>query len=308
MKRRARSCRTFEIAAALWLAAALWPAAAPPAAAQARLPRIFAVEETLRGTEEQEVRWPIAVASAGEREFAVADAFGPRVSVFRKDGLSWRLDASVDLPGGPVGLAHDGRRYVASLRGEQGLLAFEGPRLLQRRIGLPGGVVPGALSARPNGSLLVYDYAGERVVVLSADGEPEGDVKIDGRVTALAATSTGGFCATIAEAATVLRYDGNGTLEAAWQLPDDGPVPAWPAGLAVEPGGDIVVVDRHSNRLLLLDVGGKPLGVGSRRGWEPGLLWFPSAIARLPDGRLIVADQGNGRLQLFRRTEADASP
>jgi len=277
--------------------------AAGPAAAQTSLPRVLGLEDSLRGAEEQELRWPVATAAASADEFAVADAFVPRIFLFRSAGASWELAHVAALPAAPVALAHDGRRYVASLRGGQGLLALEGPQLLQRRIGLPRGVVPGPLAARSDGGLLIYDYAGGKVVELNAEGNPAGEVEVAGRVTALAAAPGGGFYAAVGDEAVILRYRPDGPRGTTWHLPGDGPVPAWPAGLAAEPGGGLAVVDRHVGRILVLDDGGRPVGSGARRGWEPGLLLYPSSITRLPDGRLLVADEGNGRAQLFRRME-----
>ena len=85
-------------------------------------------------------------------------------------------------------------------------------------------------------------------------------------------------------------------------------MPAWPTGLAAEPGGNLLVVDRHAGRVLVLDANGQVAGVGSRKGWEPGLLLFPAGIARLPGGAVVVADEGNGRAQLFRRSAAGTGP
>jgi len=51
---------------------------------------------------------------------------------------------------------------------------------------------------------------------------------------------------------------------------------------------------------LVLESGGQLAGTGSRQGWEAGLLRHPSDIAMLVDGRVVVADQGNGRIQIFR--------
>ena len=124
-----------------------------------------------------------------------------------------------------------------------------------------------------------------------------------GRVTGLATSPNGGFYATIAAQASVLRASANGSIESTWTLPAHDQVPAWPVGLVTEPGGGVVVVDRHSGRLLLLDGGGRVAGLGSRHGWEPGLLHFPSAMTRLPGGLILVADEGNGRAQVFRRTD-----
>ncbi|MGB5816714.1 MAG: hypothetical protein WBI27_16100, partial [Thermoanaerobaculia bacterium] len=129
------------------------------------------------------------------------------------------------------------------------------------------------------------------------------EAPIEGAVTALAATAAGGFLAAVAAQGAVLYFDANGELSATWHLPASGKIPAWPVGLAVEPGGDVVVVDRHAGRLLVLDATGRVVGLGSRKGWEPGLLLYPADLVRLPNGHLLVADEGNGRAQVFRRVD-----
>lgn len=288
-------------AAALALLSAL-VAGGDPAPAQT-VPRVLSFVEALKGTQDTELRWPVAVAAASSDEIAVADAFGPRLLRFRKVGVSWSLDGQVELPGAPAGLVWDGGRYVASLRQGQGLVAFEGPSLAQRRLRLPRGVVPGALAAHQSGDLLVYDSAGHRALRLSPEGQVEGEFPIEGEVTALAATGAGGVLVAVASESAVRRLDANGQASAAWTLPPHEGIPAWPVGIAVEPGGDAIVVDRHAGRLLVLDAAGELAGIGSRQGGEPGLLLYPRGIARLPDGLLIVADEGNGRAQVFRRTE-----
>jgi hypothetical protein len=164
---------------------------------------------------------------------------------------------------------------------------------------LPDGVVPGPLAANGR-ELLVYDYAARRV--LRIGGVAAGGTPVEGRVTGLAASPAGGFFAAFGEEATVARSDAAGRQEAVWEVPADGPRPAWPAGLAVEPGGDLFVADRHGGRIVVLDAGGKLAGIGAREGWDPGLLLYPSGVGLLGDGGVVVADQGNGRVQVFRRT------
>jgi len=274
-----------------------------PATAQATPPRALSFLEALKGNEETELRWPVAVAAASADEIAVADAHGPRVLRFRRVGVSWQLDRVAPLSAVPVDLAWDGSRYVASLRQGKGLVVLEGPELLQRPLPLPRGVVPGPLTVLPNGDLLVYDYAGRRVLRLADGGELISETALEAAVTALEATAAGGFLAADAAAGSVLNFDANGDLRATWNLPASGKIPAWPVGLAVEPGGDVVVVDRHVGRLLVLDATGRVVGLGSRKGWEPGLLLYPADVVRLPNGHLLVADEGNGRAQVFRRID-----
>lgn len=265
-------------------------------------------QEALTGTEAVPLRWPLAVAAASDDEVAVADAAGPRLVRFRKVGVSWQLDRAVPMGGAPAGLAWDGRRYVASLRQGGGLVAFEGADLAQRRLPLPRGVVPGALAVGPDGRLLLYDAARRRVLRLSPEGAVASEVAVGHDVAALAATSAGGFHAAVAAEASVVHFDAGGTLDATWKLPPFEQVPAWPSGLVAEPGGSLLVVDRHVGRVLALDASGQVRGVGSRSGWEPGLLLFPAGIARLPGGVVVVADEGNGRVQLFRRAAPGAGP
>jgi len=297
--------RPLLAAAALTVAAAL-PAA--PLTAQGASARPLVFEEALRGSEDREVRWPVAVAAASADEIAVADAFGPRLLVFRKAGVGWQAAAVALLPGAPVGLAWDGSRWVVAVRGEAGLVALEGNELLQRRLALPPGAVPGPVAAAAGGGLLVADAAAGRILRLGADGAPAGEIAVTGTVTGLASGPGGGAVAAFGAEGVVRRYDAAGALEGTWELPDEGPVPAWPAGVAVSPGGDTLVADRHNGRIVVFEAGGRVAGLGSRKGWDPGLLLFPEGLALLPDGRLLVADQGNGRLQVFRRSGGDVAP
>ena len=79
-----------------------------------------------------------------------------------------------------------------------------------------------------------------------------------------------------------------------------------PAGVVVAPNGDIWIADGHrggNNRIVkfssdgkfLLEVGG---GVESKSG-DPGKFNDPHDLAMDAEGRLIVADRGNNRVQIF---------
>lgn len=278
------------------------------AVAQTTPPRVLAWVDSLQGNDGNRLRWPVAVSAGGDGELAVADAYQPRLILFRRVGVSWQVDRSVSLPAAPVGLAHDGERFIATLRQAPYLVAFEGPQLAQRRLTLPSGVVPGALAALPGGELLIHDLTAGRVLRIAGDGSIAREVEIDRRLTGLEPLPGGGFLAAVGDEARVLKFDAAWNPQAEWQLPGDGPEPAWPSAIAVEPGGDALVLDRHTGRILVLDASGSLVGVGARHGWEPGLLLYPADIARLPNGRIAVADQGNGRAQVFRRTDGGTTP
>ncbi len=274
-----------------------------PVVSAQQVPRVLVFDEALQGAKDREVRWPVGVAAASDDEIAVADAKGSRVLVFRRQGVGWEASQVVTLPGPPAGIAWDGGRYLVSLRSGGGLLALEGADLLQRAIALPPDVAPGPMAPVPSGGALVYDFSGKRVLRLGADGKVAGETAVEGPVTGVAATAGGGLAVACGTEGVIRRYDATGALQATWELPPDGPVPAWPTGLAVEPGGDTLVADHANGRILVLDPGGRLIGLGAREGWDPGLLLYPAGLARLPGGGLVVADQGNGRIQLFHRVQ-----
>lgn len=271
--------------------------------AGAQLPREPAMvfDQVLQVDGDQELRWPVAVASGADQEVAVADVHGSRLVLWRHAGDGWGIVRSVTLPAPPAGVAWDGGRYVVALRGEAGLMAAEGDNLALRRLPLPDGGVPGPLAAHPEGGVLVYDYANARVLRLDGEGQVVARTPVEGHVTALAAGAGGGFFTAVPETGEVRRHAAGGAVEETWNVPPDTPVPAWPGGLVVEPGGDVLVADRHAGRILVFEVGGDLSGFGARQGWEPGLLRFPAGLALMPDGRVVVADLGNGRVQIFRR-------
>ncbi len=283
-------------------------AAAAPLAAQAPARGMLAFDQVVDGPDDQEIRWPSAVAVNEAGNLAVADAWTPRVLLFTRKGAEWQLEKAVGLPGAPVAMAWDGGRFVVSLRGGQGLVALEGDQLLQRKLPLPAGAVPGPVAPAAGGGVLLYDLGRGHVLHLDGGGRVVSDVAVDGLVTALADAPADAFYTAVADRAAIRRHGADGAVEETWTLPGDGPQPAWPVGIAVEAGGDLMVLDRHTDRVLVLDPTGTVKGFGARRGWEPGLLLFPAGIAVFPDGRVVVADQGNGRAQIFERLQEAKAP
>jgi hypothetical protein len=271
--------------------------------AQAEGGPVLVWEQVIQADEENQLRWPIAVASRSPDEIAVADVLGSRLLVFRDEGgtQGWTLLRVISLPATPAALADDGRRYLLSLREGAGLFAVEGDQLQLRKVGLPSDVTPGAIAGFATGGFLVADLTAAKVLVLEANGDVRSELPVDRSPSALAASSDGGFFATVVEQAEVRRYGPGGELIATWLVPGEAPVPAWPSGLTLLDGGELMITDQHGHRVVAADGGGSIAGFGSRRGWEPGLLLFPSDVASLGDDRVVVADRGNGRVQIFRR-------
>jgi DNA-binding beta-propeller fold protein YncE len=265
-------------------------------------------DEVIPDIEDNPLKWPVGVASASADEIVVAEAYESRLVIFRRKSGVWRVDAQVRLEGTPIGLAWDGTRYAVSMRQRAGLYAVEGMQHALRRIALPKEAIPGALAARPGGGWLVYDFASKAVLQLDVKGAASGRTPVQGRLTALAAAPGGGFFAAFADLAELRRYGADGQVLDRFSVPGQPPVPAWPSGIAVKPGGDLVVADRHNGRLLLFNGAGRLEATGARPGWLPGRLRFPADVALLVDGRIVVVDQGNRRLQLFREIKRSDAP
>lgn len=288
--------RRAGIAAAL-LAVGL---AAAPAVSQNLARRLLRYSAVIDGSGERALRWPVDVASGSSDELAVADAWSNRLVLFRRVGAGWSTEREVTLPAAPAAVAYSGGRYVVAVRGAAKLFAVagSGSSAPPQESALPEGILPGRLAASSDGALLLWDSRGRRVVKLR-DGVIATQVAIDGAVTALTSDGTGGFWAAMGAVGEVRRFDGTGNLLATWSVPADAPVPAWPSGVAMEPGGRLFVLDGHAHRVVVLDSGGVAVGVGAGRGWEPGQLYYPAGLVRMPNGMLLVGDGGNGRAQLF---------
>jgi hypothetical protein len=217
------------------------------------------------------------------------------------------VDRTATLPSSPRAVAYDGGRFAVSVSDGR-LLAVEEDDLGVSHIVLPRGALAGALATRSGGGLWVYDTAGAKVLALDGNGTVSGEFPVTGSINALFAAPDGGFYTALPTSAEVRRHGADGKILRTWSVPGRKPVPAWPSGLVAEPGGDVVVVDRHGGRILAFDAAGRLVGVASGRGWGPGELLFPGAIAKFPGGNLIVVDQGNSRVQIFRPVETVSTP
>ena len=76
----------------------------------------------------------------------------------------------------------------------------------------------------------------------------------------------------------------------------------FPAGVALDRQGRLLVVDRRSHCVWVLSPEGEPVERLGQRGVAPGELYLPYGIATRQDGSIIVTESGNHRVSIFAST------
>ncbi len=96
----------------------------------------------------------------------------------------------------------------------------------------------------------------------------------------------------------ICRFRLDGTLEKTLHL--DGRL-NFPVSLAIGPTGSLYVLDRHSRDIVVYDQAGRLRYRFLDRGISRGQLYYPVEIRFDPWGGLCVVDEGNARVEIFRR-------
>ncbi len=96
----------------------------------------------------------------------------------------------------------------------------------------------------------------------------------------------------------VYRFRLDGTLEKVLAL--DGRL-NFPVSLAIGPSGSIYILDRHGRDIVVYDRNGRFRYRFLGRGTSRGQLYYPVEIRFDPWGGLCVVDEGNARVEIFRR-------
>jgi len=173
--------------------------------------------------------------------------------------------------------------------------------LLARRISEAGGgdsVDLRDLAIR-DGMLHLLDAAGPSIVL--ADGGLDVSRVIplpeDLRPTQIAVRPTGGWLVSDPIAGRVLVFDAAGTLERTLGVEETGV--QRPFGVAALSDGRTAISDRAMDRMVTVTSDGVVSSTAGERGSWDGALWLPAGLEVLPDGGVVVLDQGNHRAQVF---------
>lgn len=193
-------------------------------------------------------------------------------------------------------------RVAVLLRKDPAVVVLEPDGTVADQWSLPEVVAGHYIRASASGRVLLSDFDGHRVFVLTENGQvekilgardrprfgkpfnhpadavetPDGEIYI--------ADGYGNSC--------VHRFAADGTWIATWGRPGSGPLEfSTPHAVALDRTGRLLVADRENNRVQILDRTGK---------WQGAIggLFKPMAVEPTPDGGVLVTDQ-TPRLNLF---------
>jgi DNA-binding beta-propeller fold protein YncE len=222
----------------------------------------------LRGSDQESMRLPIALAVDGRDYIYVADGELGNIFVFRPDGEFDRMLDTADWLKRPSALAID--------RARQRLYVVDVPAHDVKVIDLPTGKVSGVIGRRGvergefnfptfvaldrQGRLLVTDSMNMRIQIFDIEGQL---VSAFGK-----------------------HGDGSGDFSA-------------PKGVALDSEGHVYVADAGFDNVQVFDETGKLLLFWGTSGQEAGKFWLPVGLFIDDQDRIYVADSYNNRVQIF---------
>jgi len=153
---------------------------------------------------------------------------------------------------------------------------------------------PLGIALDAEGNVLVADSGNNRVKKCAPDGRFLGAWEVDAAPRAVA-VGPGGKAYVLA-GRRILRFSSEGGLEATLAAEagfED------PRGLAVDGAGFLYVADAARSAVIKLDENGAVVSVWGSPGPGRGQLGSPMGLAIDPQGRVVVVERDNNRLQVF---------
>lgn len=164
---------------------------------------------------------------------------------------------------------------------------------------------PRGISVGSDGAVLVAETAGNRIVIVSPDGQRLGQINagqgsppVLDQPTGVAQLTDGGLVVAEPNAQRLEKVSSNGDYLGAWTFPKSDTFNA--PHLAALPDG-VAVTDPIDHQVLVLDLAMQVVGVVGASGSGDGQFATPTGVAAGPDGgTLYVVDSGLDRVAVFK--------
>lgn len=167
-------------------------------------------------------------------------------------------------------------------------LTFKGKKIYPHRLETDGDKL--YVHDKGSGDIVVYDTSLNEKQRIGCDSCEQGfmDFKVVGN-TIWALDRIG---------RSVYSYSKNGELKESINLGDN---VTYPVSIAVGPSGYLYILDRHRRDVAVFDSKGKFTYRFLQQGIASGQLYYPTEITFDPWGGLCITDEGNARVEIYKR-------
>lgn len=278
-------------------------------------PSAYLWETTWGGWESTLLKSPSAICPGPGGTLVVVDASEQRIHVFDEEGRRIGGPEAGNLVelglGGINGLAVDatGRILLSDPENHAVFLLRADGRLLARWGSYGAGPgelnTPAGLAVDEEERVYIADSGNDRIQIRTLEGIPAGTwggESGDGvSFQSPRAIAVRGGRIYVLDLRQVHVLDKDGILQSAWEpRGPDGETLSGTAGVTVDDDGCVYVSDSGRNRIVKYDPAGEFVCTWGAAGTEAGEMDKPVALCLDVRERIVVADSGNHRLQLFR--------
>jgi DNA-binding beta-propeller fold protein YncE len=259
---------------------------------------------TISGSAQSAFRSPVAVAIDRDGNYVVADASDRKIGVFDnvlRTMIWWDtgLIAEIGLVS-PQGIAVDSRnRYLVTDAESHAVFVLNEAGKTPFKWGSFGSGddqfnTPLGIAVDPQDNVYVADSGNSRVKKHAVDGRMISAWAVEGNPRAVAVGPKGDVFVLVGR--RILKFSTEGDLRGAL-----GEEAGWedPRGIAVDGGGFLYVAEAGQHKIVKLDEDGKVVSSWGGQGGGPGQLAFPVGLTVDPQGRVVVVERDNHRLQVF---------
>ena len=256
------------------------------------------------------LKYPWVVAVNENDEIAVSDVGNHKIHLFKSDGTHIRSFGDQGAKHGkffwPSGIAYIGDNIIVAEQRNHRVQVLSRQGEYLRRLGGEGSRdhqlnVPIGLSINSDGNIIVADSRNKLIKFFSADGQFLYKLGTEGSFTKpyhciqhdnyLIVSDQGDHSIKLFDRKGNFLYKFGKRGIADWEFK--------PCCLSVNKAGHLMVGDTNNHRIHVFDLSGKFLAKIGRGGSGMGEFNLPISAAVLSDGKIVVSDNENSRIQIF---------